>query len=88
MLDKESLGTYVIKNGEIFEVVAYAQDPTLELKSILNGRKESVVVGSEASKEYKPLYTKVYDEASLCDREVPVVLLKKKEDKTYGKRNY
>lgn len=88
MLNKENLGTYVIKKGEIFEIVAYAQDPTLELKSVLTGRKEMVVIGSKASEEYKPLYTKVYDEASLCDREVPVVLLKKKRAKKYGKKNY
>lgn len=88
MLNKSALGTYVIKDGEIFKVIAYSSDPTLELESIVTGRKEMVVIGSPVCEDYKPLYTKVYDAASLCDREVPVVSIKRKRVKKYGKRNY
>jgi hypothetical protein len=55
-MNRSDLGCYFIKNNEIYEAIAYASEPTLELKNIRTGQKEVVVIGSLVSEEYNKLF--------------------------------
>lgn len=52
-MNRDSLGKLVIKDGKVYEVIAYIEDPCLELEEKETGLREVVVIGSRESKEYK-----------------------------------
>lgn len=53
---REDLGQYFIKDGELYEAIAYIHNPALELQNINTGQKEVVVIGSVISHEYSKLF--------------------------------
>ena len=55
-MNKEDLGQYFIKNGELYMAIAYIDNPAIELKNLKTGQKEVVVIGSMVSCEYSKLY--------------------------------
>ena len=63
-MNYDDLGKYFIKNGELYEVISYINNPSLQLKNIRTGQKEVIAIGSMLSKEYNKLYGVPYDEDS------------------------
>ena len=55
-MNKEDLGQYFIKNGELYYALGYINNPALELENVKTGQREVVVIGSFVSKEYSKLY--------------------------------
>ena len=55
-MNREDLGNYFIKNGEIYYAIGYIDRPAIELKNVKTGQKEVVVIGSPVSKEYSKLF--------------------------------
>lgn len=51
-MNRESLGKLVVKDGKVYEVIGYIEDPCLELVEKATGIKETVVIGSRESMEY------------------------------------
>ena len=56
-MNLKDLGQYFIKNGELYEAIAYIENPAIELKNIKTGQKEVVVIGSTASHKYSKLFS-------------------------------
>lgn len=54
-MDRSSLGKLVVKDGKVYEVIAYIEDPCLELVEKATGIKETVVIGSRESQKYKDI---------------------------------
>ena len=54
-MNKDSLGKLVINDGKVYEVIAYIDDPCLELVEKSTGIRKTVVIGSRESKEFKDL---------------------------------
>ena len=55
MMNKESLGSLVVKDGKVYEVIGYIDDPCLELVEKATGLRETVVIGSRESMKYKDI---------------------------------
>ena len=55
-MNKEDLGQYFIKNGELYYALGYIKDPAIELENVKTGQREVVVIGSLVSKEYNKLF--------------------------------
>jgi len=55
-MKRGDLGQYFIKNGELYEAIAYIDNPAIELKNIKTGQKEVVVIGSMVAREYSKLF--------------------------------
>lgn len=55
-MEHEDLGSYFIKNGEIYHAISYIDKPAIELKNVKTGQKEVVVIGSMVSREYSKLF--------------------------------
>lgn len=75
-MNREDLGNYFIKDGELYHCISYIHNPCMELKNIRTGQKEAVVLGSNRSKEFKRLYevdeigtTKPVDHINLEEKE-------------------
>ena len=71
-MDRLDLGQYYIKNGEIYYVMGYIENPALEIKNIRTGQKEVIVIGSKVSKEYSKLFSIPCDDTYNLDKAVPV----------------
>ena len=56
-MNREDLGNYFIKNGEIYWCIGYIDRPCLELKSIRTGQREVVIIGSLYAEDFKRLCT-------------------------------
>ena len=54
-MNRESLGKLVVKDGKVYEVIGYIEDPCLELVEKATGIKETVVIGSRESQNYKDI---------------------------------
>ena len=54
-MNKESLGSLVVKDGKVYEVIGYIEDPCLELVEKATGLRETVVIGSRESMKYKDI---------------------------------
>lgn len=54
-MNEYDLGKYFIKNGDIYECIAYTDHPTVELKNMKTGVVKSVVVDSMVAQEYSKL---------------------------------
>ena len=54
-MNKDSLGSLVVKDGKVYEVVGYIEDPCLELIEKATGLHETVVIGSRESMNYKDI---------------------------------
>lgn len=69
----EDLGKYFIKNNELYYAIGYIDRPALELKNIITGQKETVVIDSPVSKEYRKLFSIPVDNNSYdIDKAIPV----------------
>ena len=69
----EDLGSYFIKNGEIYYAISYIDKPAIELKNVKTGQKEVVVIGSMFSREYSKLFEiPVEDNGYDLDKATPV----------------
>ena len=55
-MNREDLGQYFIKNGEVYYAFGYIQDPAIELENVKTGQRETVVIGSPVSREYSKLF--------------------------------
>jgi len=55
-MQREDLGKYFIKNGEIYYAFGYIDSPALEIENVKTGQRETVVIGSPISREYSKLY--------------------------------
>lgn len=54
-MNKESLGKLFIKDGKVYEVIAYIKDPCLELEEKETGLRKTIVIGSRESQSYKDI---------------------------------
>ncbi len=54
-MNKDSLGSLVVKDGKVYEVTGYIEDPCLELVEKATGLRETVVIGSRESMKYKDI---------------------------------
>lgn len=54
-MNKDSLGSLVVKDGKVYEVIVYIEDPCLELVEKATGLHEIVVIGSRESMKYKDI---------------------------------
>lgn len=54
-MNKDSLGKLVVNEGKLYEVVAYIENPCLELEERATGIRKVVVIGSRESINYKEL---------------------------------
>lgn len=54
-MNRDSLGKLVVKDGKVYEVVAYIENPCLELEERATGIRKVVVIGSRESMNYKGL---------------------------------
>ena len=54
-MNKDSLGSLVVKDGKVYEVIGYIDDPCLELVEKATGLRETVVIGSRESMNYKDI---------------------------------
>ena len=54
-MNKDSLGSLVVKDGKVYEVIGYIEDPCLELVEKATGLRETVVIGSRESMKYKDI---------------------------------
>ena len=54
-MNKDSLGSLVVKDGKVYEVIGYIEDPCLELVEKATGLRETVVIGSRESMNYKDI---------------------------------
>lgn len=54
-MNKDSLGKLVVNEGILYEVVAYIENPCLELEERATGIRKVVVIGSRESMNYKEL---------------------------------
>ena len=52
-MNRDSLGKLVIKDGKVYEVIGYIEDPCLVLEEKETGLRDTIVIGSRESKEYK-----------------------------------
>ena len=52
-MNRDSLGKFVIKDGKVYEVIGYIEDPCLVLEEKETGLCDTIVIGSRESKEYK-----------------------------------
>lgn len=56
-MNKNCLGHYFVdKNGNIYQAVAYIDNPAIELKDIQTGNIKVVVIGSFYAEEFNKLY--------------------------------
>ena len=74
-MQREDLGKYFIKDGEIYYAFGYIDSPALEIENVKTGQRETVVIGSPISREYSKLYQIPveedgydYDKATPVDR--------------------
>ena len=54
-MNKDSLGSLVVKDGKVYEVIGYIEDPCLDLVEKATGLRETVVIGSRESMNYKDI---------------------------------
>ena len=54
-MNKDSLGSLVVNDGKVYEVIGYIEDPCLELEEKATGLRETVVIGSRESMKYKDI---------------------------------
>ena len=54
-MNKDSLGSLVVKDGKVYEVIGYIEDPCLVLVEKATGLRETVVIGSRESMKYKDI---------------------------------
>ena len=72
-MNKEDLGQYFIKNGELYYALGYIKDPAIELENVKTGQREVVVIGSLVSKEYSKLFKIPVEENGYdLDKAIPV----------------
>lgn len=72
-MNREDLGQYFIKNGELYYAIGYINNPAMELKNIKTGQREVVVIGSPVSREYSKLFKIPVEENSYdLDKATPV----------------
>ena len=57
-MDSYTLGKYFIKDGQVYQHIAYTDQPTAILKNIETGEQISGVVGCLNFKDFKLLMTK------------------------------
>ena len=71
-MNKEDLGQYFIKNGELYYAISYIDNPAIELKNVKTGQKEVVVIDSIASREYSKLFKIPVEDSYNLDKATPV----------------
>ena len=54
-MNREDLGNYFIKDNQLYVAIGYAEDPTMEIKNVITGQRQSIVIGSPYSQEFKKL---------------------------------
>lgn len=67
-MNKEDLGKKFYRDGNIYEAIAYSDNPTIELRNIDNDKRISVVVGSMYSKEFQLIENIQKENKELQDR--------------------
>lgn len=55
-MNREDLGQYFIKNGELYYALGYINNPALELENVKTGQRNVVVIDSPVSREYSKLF--------------------------------
>ena len=56
-MNKEDVGSYFIRNGELFYCYGYIDRPVLTFKNVNTGQREFVVINSMVEKEFSKLFS-------------------------------
>lgn len=56
-MNKEDVGSYFIRNGELFYCYGYIDRPVLTFKNVNTGQREFVVIDSIVEKEFSKLFS-------------------------------